>query len=109
MSMETKARVIWDLVQNIEALKDDENVDGEQQQAYNLCLITQDLCLRLITEIDLYKTKELTQIGSHHYLTEEANWQHIPRVYASGFVNEYGDEVDGALFKMREDPDEEIT
>ena len=102
MDLEKKARIIWDLAQLIEELKTDDEITGNTQQAYNLCLMAQDQCLRLITTLDLYKHKEL-ELESHDYLREAANWQEIPRIYVSEVVSDHGDPVEGALLKEQEE------
>lgn len=88
-TLETKSRLIWDLISNIETLQVDKNVTGNREQAYNLCLIAQDQCLRLITEIDAYKHQGLG-FDPHTYLTDVPEWKHMPRGFVEKFADKYG-------------------
>lgn len=83
--LQQKVRILWDLTTSIEALGEDTRISGNKEQAYNLCLVAQDLCLRLITELDMYKWKALGVSEANHYLTEPPNWQNMPRVYVKEF------------------------
>ena len=101
MSLNEKAQVIWDLAQNIDTIQSDGEIAGSEQQAYNLCLVTQNLCLRLIAELDDYKVDKL-KMEPHDFLREKANYQEVPRVYVRDYVNDYGDEAEGALLKEQD-------
>lgn len=112
-TIETKSRLIWDLISNIQTLEIDKNVAGNREQAYNLCLVAQDQCLRLITELDAYKHQAL-KFNPHSYLSEVPEWKHMPRGFVEKFVDKYGtlpqpENTDLFEEELEEYPDPEMT
>ena len=96
MDLQRKVRILENLLKSVEELDKDTVIKGQEEQAYNLCLIAQDLCLRLITELDLYKSKTFSTdlVEDHTYITDKPNWQNMPRIYPEEYQDEEKEEED---------------
>ena len=81
MGLRQKLVILENLLHAIEETGKDSVINGNKESTYNLCLIAQDTCFRLISELDLYKYKNLEQSDANHYLYDEPNWKNIPRKY----------------------------